>query len=216
MYSRPRPRTHRRDDKGSSDQPVWLMTFADMNMLLLAFFVFLVAVMNPSPKLEEALVLIRANIAGEPVPTRPRRAFVPTLYADDIEESTIREERIERQVAHLDRAEGVPDTNIKPIRFEPGSIKLSEGARAELATIADDDLRGYSNLIEIRGHAAAGESDEPWTLAWQRALEVGRYLIDQEKIRPVRLRLSSSGDVDPEGVGADGRVDLVPTGGFRE
>ena len=216
MQSRSRPNRHDRDEKNSGGQPVWLTTFADMNMLLLCFFVFLVAVMDPSPKLKEALEHIQLNISKEPLPTRAHHAFVPTLYAGVIEDSTIREESIDRRVARLDRDEGVRDTNIKPIRFEPGSIKLSEAARSELATIADDDLKGYSNLIEIRGHAAVGESDDPWTLAWKRALVVGRYLMDQEKIEPIRLRLSSSGDVDLEGAGADGRVDLVPTGGFRD
>ena len=223
MAVRSRSPARRPGDDSAQERPVWLITFADMTMLLLCFFIFMVALMSPSDeRLKEALKSIQTYLGKKRVTRVAAQAFVSTTYAKPIEQDILREPIPTRPDARR-QDEGTRAT-MRSVYFGEGKVALSPATRASLSQIADD-LRGYPSRIEVRGHAAGGESADTWTLSWQRALAVGRHLMAAGKIDPVRLRLCGCGDVDPAGrVGArpepggakaaDRRVEIIGTGEY--
>jgi chemotaxis protein MotB len=95
-----------------------------------------------------------------------------------------------------------------PVLFEPDSARLSPGAKGRLDRIAEL-VRGYNNVIQIRGHAAALELtgdgdnggrgfDSLWQLSHARARAVLDYLSsDAVGLRPGRFRLVAAADREP-------------------
>lgn len=99
------------------------------------------------------------------------------------------------------------------VTFEPGSAVLSANAKRQLRGIVET-VRGYNNIIEIRGHAApnevevsglavekptpAGRYTDLWRLSSDRAQAVMEYLTsEQNGLRESRFRLIANADREP-------------------
>lgn len=84
------------------------------------------------------------------------------------------------------------------VRFEPGSVELSDAARTAALEICQR-LRGRRWIIEVRGHAGAAETaelaDHGAHLSYQRAAEVGG-LFAANGIPWRRMRLVACGDTE--------------------
>jgi len=193
----------------------WIVSFADNVLLMMGFFVILLA-MNMGPKGSSD------GPAGETADDRiadvaiaVREAFHNPVSMD----SAIAEDQplIRRLRARASRGNVNTDSpdgdmqdvqSIRPtdwageggfVQFEERESLLSEDARATIAQISKKVV-GTRWMVEVRGHASKWETwrdnKKARDLAYQRAWSVGTELV-QNGVTWEQIRLVSSGDSAP-------------------
>ena len=176
-----------------SERPPWLVTFADLVALLLAFFVMLFATQRVERLPWEALIsslsrsLNSTQVERKPEPSAPRNirrlstrlavdlGYLEKLLHDKVAvEPALRDIRIRRGDAQLTIE--LPADSL----FPAGGAALTEGARRVIFSLAGI-LRDIGNRIDIHGHTdpspvrgAAHASN--WELSIARASAVADEL----------------------------------------
>jgi len=201
--------------------PEWLISFADMVMLMMGFFVILFA-MNFTPK--KAAASAQSPEDGEQAMPTPdmidfaiavRRAFNNDvdLASTDPKDKPLIERILARQAgageARDDGEEGREQEvrSIRPaprfgtgasLQFTERSATISAEDERMLATLATS-LRGLQSVIEVRGHTSAAEAfrepEQAMRLGFDRASAVAAVLA-REGVHWRRLRIASEGDHD--------------------
>jgi len=198
--------------------PAWVMTYGDMMSLLLTFFIILVALSEIKKEdqyraiVEEVQKSFGMKGGGGKLPTKddPELSLIDQL-------ETIQLKR--RPVPQLSNAEdpgmdGRESTVTKiredmqfvtggRITFEPGSAELTDRAKARLRRVGEL-LRGETNVIELRGHAASREAgnaadyEDEWALSVARARAAKDYVVSPELgLDPRRIRIVGCSDNEP-------------------
>ena len=207
----------KKQKKGPDD---WIMTYGDMMSLLLVFFIMLFALSEIKREdhfdvfVEAVQEAFGSKGGGGKLPTDddPRLTLIEVLEELQRHQDHGRTEMSQaedpgidgRQIQVTTVREGMRFVVGGRITFEPRSADLSEQARRQLRQVARE-VRGYNNLIELRGHADAGEAAEPgaahgdgWGLSHARARAVMQYLTSREVgIRRDRIRLVANADREP-------------------
>jgi outer membrane protein OmpA-like peptidoglycan-associated protein len=209
-------------EEGHEGAPEWLISFADNVTLMMGFFVILLALnMKPaasgsggsggaagggaestSPEMLDWVIGVRAafNNPVDVASTDPRDQLL-------VQRLMVRAGR--GQAAEPGPKGKFEETQtIRPsdyvgaggvVTFEPGSSELSSDGRASAEDIARN-LRGFTSVIELRGHTSAAEAHElangGASLAYARALAVAE-IIAAEGIEWRRLRLIACGAAEP-------------------
>lgn len=207
-------------EEGHEGAPEWMISFADNVALMMGFFVLLLALnMKPaasggsgdsggkgaesvSPEMLDWVIGVRAAF-NNPVDissTDPRdqllvqRLMVRAGRGQAVEpgpKGKFEETQTVRPSDYVG-AGGV-------VSFEQGSSELSPEARAAAEDIARN-LRGFTSVIELRGHTSAAEAHElangGASLAYARALTVAE-IIAAEGVEWRRLRLITCGAAEP-------------------
>lgn len=207
------------DEPEHEGAPEWLISFADMVMLMMGFFVILFA-LNVQPRGGEAGGGGEQpeGMAMQPQEIDPslveaiRRAFHSPLNPNDPRDANViraireqgegdasitgvdgKEHRVRspRDIEYYSGGIDVP--------FEFRSKTLERDARAAITAFAREH-DGHRYVIEIRGHAAQPEAfnrpDQAMDLGWARARAVyGQLIVDG--ISADRLRVMSAGVSEP-------------------
>ena len=219
--------------------PEWLISFADMVMLMMGFFVIMFA-MNIQPK--------GGNAGGggeqsDGVAAQPdmidfaiavRKAFHNDVdvTSDDPRDTMLIQRILASQHggAGESKDEGTKgkDKNVQSVRtsdyfgrgtsvlFAPRTAAVSEAASKTLAEVSKQ-LRGQSTVIEVRGHVGAseayGDPEAAMTLASDRALAAARRLaaggIDWWRIRIVGAGSGERVEPFPQDAAADAKNSRV-------
>lgn len=205
------------DEERSAGAPGWTVTFADLMCLLLCMFVLLFSMGRLEVKKFEAM--------SEVFQQTFRRKGPPT---DRVSGGTVGlNSRFGKASGHVARQSDDPDstrsrqktpptqgerlTTLRPgesfdvgtaILFDETSVEISESNRQVLSGLAQDELRGKMNLIEVRGHATArpdanSRYKDAWELAFARCYRTMQYLVDVQGIERRRIRLSVAGSNEP-------------------
>jgi chemotaxis protein MotB len=198
-----------------------MITYGDMATLLLVFFVFLFSVSEVrEEKFKAAVGSLRAQIGVRPrhgsvVESRPR---VETRRRDRREKERLGLPGTSKEV--LAAAQGKRSVVGGRVTFERNSAKLGTKARTTLRPVADE-LRGLRNVIEVRGHAEAGEcggdddaaraADLELDLSLARSAAVLRFLVADGGLRRTRLRAMGAGAEDgyKDDPAMDRRVEII-------
>ncbi|MDX2146311.1 MAG: flagellar motor protein MotB [Planctomycetota bacterium] len=220
--------------------PEWLISFADMVMLIMGFFVILLA-MNMGPKgasaasatqeaesegenpaMLDLVIALREGFNNPPSTSNPR---------DYILIQRMRERSSGE--ANQDAPPGnKPNVNsMRPsdyaglgatVAFDDSSDLLTTDARATIADLADR-VKGQKWIIEVRGHTSPMETfrniELGLELSYKRSVAVGRALVENG-VRWEQLRIAAASDNDRV-VGraydraadrANQRVEIIVTG----
>lgn len=202
--------------------PEWLISFADMVLLMMGFFVILFA-MNIADKsgADGAEAGVGSGIEWDEFVYEVRKAFNNPIPLDS---SNPEEQRFIE--AYLQKSQEQDGQSV-PGSLDPGlegdhdtvhTVRTSEyyglGAVVsfnndlsrldEVSTRRIDELaeriRGMSSIIEVRGHATSAEAyrdpQQAVQLAFDRALTASRRLAEQG-VRWERIRILSASDQDP-------------------
>ena len=189
----------------------WLLTYADMITLLLAFFVVMYAISRlDAQKYEAMTIAIRAAFrSGPPIllPVRheeppPSKAPVDPIssllrqvsaaLAEDLQANRI-------QIAAAADAVVLrfPDT----ILFDRGSAEMRNEARLLLSRVGGF-IGTLPNAIETEGHSdtlpiQSSQFPSNWELSVARATAVVRYLVETQGVSPFRLAARGLGEHKP-------------------
>lgn len=217
------PRRKGHGSGGHASGERWLLTYADLITLLLAFFVVMYALSQTDKKKYEELakslstsfhVLDSGGSQVAPMPPASRQiAIIPAVVPMASDNQAL--QRIERAinaVALKNGLEGAIQTRIEErglvvsisnsALFASGDDTILPGARKALDGIAEA-LRAAPNAIRVEGftddtpiHTARFPSN--WELSTGRATNVVRFLIDRHHLAPQRLSASGYGQYHPE------------------
>lgn len=201
--------------------PEWLISFADMVMLMMGFFVILFA-LNFTPK-QSAAQSQSPDDGSEQQPTPDMIDFaiaVRKAFNNEVDlASTNPKDKplIDRILARQsgagearDEGEAGREREVRSIRpaprfgtgasviFADQSAELTAEDAQMLASLARN-LRGLQSVIEVRGHASASEAfrepERAMRLGFERGFAVAEILA-REGVQWRRLRVTSEGDHD--------------------
>ena len=182
----------RLDFGGKPGKSVWLITFADLSGLMLAFFVLLYsmstleldkwkAAASRMTRGEPASVQLRpAPVSTQSVPVVDIPPALPLGYLGQILEQKIRQETAlgDVRVHRLDKmlVVSLPADAL----FLPDKAALTPSAQAALFRISGA-IAQVGNQIDVQGHTAPAASpstgtDWPWQLSLERAVAVADEL----------------------------------------
>lgn len=229
----------RRQKKGGSEIPEWVVTFGDMMTLLLCFFILLQAFseLKRDHEYQRVITAVKeafgyvGGVGVLPVDDPPLKSMVQVLEAmavksnnDQSRISRNTEQGIDGPHMRVTRIrEGIMFTIGGPGMFEPLSATMREPVRREVLKLVPL-LQGRRNKIEIVGHASSKylPEDSPWRdldeLSYARAVAV-KSLLAEAGIDDRVFRLKAVGDrepirpraTDPVDAAENRRVDVILT-----
>ena len=220
--------------------PEWMVSFADMVTILMAFFVVMFSMAGDKNEAKEEAVIGSLRRSLGPWPAMPEGRMVPKNH------------KLAAFAGLGERAtDGIKDDGQPGRRSPPGPpvIKLVQpGERTALgdALFFDEGVEGLSNelkdrlrltaraiagkpqRIEIRGHASrrpvagAAEADDRWELAWRRVRAAAEQLMSEGvEVERIRMAVAAepgaglAGD-DPRWLGKDSCVEVFLLNEFSE
>jgi chemotaxis protein MotB len=181
------------------EEEAWLLTYADMITLLMAFFVMLINFTKYDlPAMEEAAAAIKSEVKGG----EAQKSAVENLKTEiqDIVYNMQADQVV--QVAVDDK--GVVIELASSAFYRPGSAEFRDEAIPVLTQIAqslmDPKYNNYS--MEIEGHTdddpiSTAQYPSNWELSTGRATRVVRFLIDKG-MKPDRLKAIGFADTKPK------------------
>jgi len=191
-----------------SSNEIWLLTLSDLLMLLMIFFVFMLAVpyansSNPQPSEAMASETQQPGTAVKPV---EKNSSGPT----DDQAAAMLEQDLQAALAGGEEEKGVTIERLphavivtfpEQILFDSGQAKLKPTARPTLTAVAEF-IAGHPELsIEVQGHT----DDRPirnsrypsnWELSADRAIQVAKVLV-QRGADPVKIATKGLGEFHP-------------------
>ena len=199
----------------------WLLTYADMITLLMAFFIMMysMSVLNLA-KFREAAISIRSGFGGitpgqgasilgstglmsaRPSPIAGDSTGIAWRIVKPVQR-LIRENRVIRDNAKIyaDHRGLVLSLASDNVLFAPGSAEIRREARPVLIKIAQL-LRSVPNEVRVEGHTCnlptrSVSYPSNWELSTARATNVVRYLISTGKLSPSRMSAAGFADTRP-------------------
>lgn len=227
-------RRKRSDDKENLDR--WLLTYADLITLLLAFFIVMYSFSRvDAHKFREVSKALSGALKGgknQVVKDEDKIVFpgsgvfkighlnrIGQLIENKflkVQEETGQEPKVSTEITER----GLVIHIMESALFRMGSAQLEDQAKATLDLIAEEIIN-IPNHIRVEGHTddiPINTSRYPsnWELSSARATEVVRYLIDSYKLAPDRLSALGYGEFRPlrpnnsfENRARNRRVDVV-------
>ena len=218
-------------EEGGGHAPAWIVSFADMVILLMSFFVLLLATSSQKTATDEDLLKVLASV-------KVGFGYMPKANSKDpidIAAFQVLSQRKRggsgsgnqwKQTAAIDGQKNKErDTWLKaqsplgrPVFFAEHSIKLPADSAAELDQIAEL-IRHHYRAVVIQGHCSPDEATQDSSgghdLAFRRAV-VLRQALESRGIAPSRLRLvSCAAHATPKGLKAeDKRLAVVTMGNY--
>jgi chemotaxis protein MotB len=203
----------KRSEEDKENLERWLLTYADLITLLLAFFVMLYVFSKQDTRKYDAMTMQLKAIfsGGAGVVVEGGRTGSQTIEGASEGPSNI---QIRRELEKQIKAE-VQENNISVITdergivirimdkafYDTGKADLKEKARATLDKIAPV-IKNLPNEIRIEGHTdnvpiSTYEFKSNWELSVRRATEVVRYLVERGGISPKRISAAGYAEYRP-------------------
>lgn len=222
----------RREESNHAGMERWLLTYADMITLLMAFFIMMysMSVLNLG-KFRQAAVSIRSGFGGlvkgqgqsilgssgmfgsTPSPIEGDTAGVSWKVLKPLVEYVERSSRggagTPAAAISEDRRGIVITLSSDKLLFEPGSARIRPEARSVLSKIART-LEQTENLVQVEGHTCdlpprGSRYPSNWELSTARATEVLRYLVENERLPASRFSAAGYGSIRPVAQGGKDR-----------
>ncbi len=192
--------------------PLWIVTFSDMLMLLLTFFIFFYSVttLNKLPDIlkylqEEADVIIPIDRREFPVPQKV--ALVDKEYLKrekDVFESFrkfLKESGLAKDIKIRATGKEIKITIATPILFDTGDAKLKPRALPLLEKLSEL-FKNNDNYIRVEGHTDnmpinTEKYPSNWELSSARAISVIKAFVNNFMITPTRFEALGYGEYKP-------------------
>ena len=202
------------DDEPSS--PAWMATFADMMMLLMAFFVLIMSFSTMEvDKFKMAMGSLKGALGtlGVQKELQPSQSwFSPTMNAHQVKQKSllthieklreqIKKKGLEDKISIEEEGGEVYIQMKDDMMFHSGKAELKPTYFNLLSLIAKTFLAD-AKQIRVEGHTdnlpiQTKEYPSNWELSIQRALNVVRHFVNHENIHPAKLIIAGFGEHKP-------------------
>lgn len=206
--------------EGHENAERWLLTYADMITLLVAFFIMMysMSVMNLA-KFHQVAMSIKSGFGGtvsgaghsvldqsggegkKPTILPEMNPAQPASIAKQIR-SYIKERKLEKDLRVKVTERGVVVTIVTDdMLFPKGQASITEPTGRVLDKVSSI-IAHTTNLIRVEGHTDDLPINTPrypsnWELSTSRATTVVRYLIENDRIDPARISAAGYADSRP-------------------
>ena len=210
---------------------MWIVSFADMVILLMSFFVLLLCQgqqkSKPDDELLKILASVKAGFGNRPSPNSKDKMDIAVLQVlSQRGKSSVVPSGMRwlpaaingKQVKERDNFLKAQSNVGKPVRFTRDSDALSRPIRAELELVAEV-IRHHYRMIVIQGHCSQDEASrdpqEGHDLSFRRGLAV-RAALEDYGVGAARMRIVSCGSHEKlNDIGAnDHQVVVVTMGSY--
>ncbi len=200
----------------------WLITFADMSLLLLAFFILLFSLSSlDTQRFGEFSDAIRQNLGTQSVKDKSGKAAEAVDDEATLDAVRLQRELVERQQKAFDsmrtylnqknlegKVGAVFDNGVITLRlpgdvvFKPGEIELTDEAKKILPDIREMLTKQSGQTINIRGYTddlpppPGSRFKDNWEISSLRAVTVLRYMLGAG-IEAKRLTATGLADMYP-------------------
>jgi chemotaxis protein MotB len=189
----------------------WLMSYADMVTLLMAFFLAMLSVSHVDPVLFEQMKKgLRSDIGKDKDVKTPLGEIKHDL------DSLLAAERGRGEVSIDLGRDGIILEFSSSAVFDPGKADIGPAARANMDKVANamKDIEYYKFAVDIEGHTdnipiKTLQFPSNWELSVSRATNIVRYLIDKG-IPSERLKAAGYADTKPKAPNVDGDGKPLP------
>jgi chemotaxis protein MotB len=212
----------------------WLLTYADLITLLLAFFIVMYSMSRIDAKKFGAMSnALSGALKGRDLALREQAMFSVLDDAGrgplDVGDLRLIESKIKEQVetSNLGDAVSTKMTDrglvihiMEGALFEEAKADLTQSAMAVLRTVAEE-IKKVPNQVRVEGHTDPRPISTPkfpsnWELSTARATSVLRFLVDSTGVSPDRISALGFGEFrpivpndSPGNMAQNRRVDIV-------
>jgi chemotaxis protein MotB len=227
-------RRRRKGTEPAENHERWLLTYADLITLLLAFFIVMYSMSRiDAARFENMSNALSGVLQGKEMALDVREILAATDGAGggplDYDGLMIVQEDLDRDVreANLGLAvysvatdRGLVIHIMEGALFEDGQADLTASAR-DVLRVVGADIKKTENHIRVEGHTDPRPISTPrfpsnWELSTARATSVLRYMVDSVGLAPERVSALGFGEFrplspndSPEGMAKNRRVDIV-------
>jgi len=197
----------------------WLITYADLITLLLAFFILMYTMSKQDArKYEEVAAHLRAIFSGNagilakgsssgktPMEVSFKgasdTAAIKAQLEKEIKELGDQDKNATERISLINDERGLVVRAMEKAFFDTGKADLGPKARKALDGIAPV-LKGMANAVRVEGHTDnvpinTFEFRSNWELSVRRATEVVRYLIEGHQFPPDRISATGYAEYRP-------------------
>ena len=195
----------------------WLLTYADLITLLLAFFIMMYTFSKQdAQKYNEVTAHLKSIFSGGSGIAKKGNleGKLPVDLQMQIGSNAMIEERIKQEFREIADENGLYDnitvfTDARGVVvrimdkafYDEGKADLKQGAKNALNKIIPI-MKGIKNHIRIEGHTddtpiSKGEFKSNWELSVRRATEVVRYIVEKGPIAPDRVSATGYAEYRP-------------------
>lgn len=223
------PRRRKRLESHSNHER-WLLTYADLITLLLAFFIVMYSMSRLDAKkfgrMADAFngVLRGGQAVLQPAGVEAQGSGLLDLgelksLGTQIQDKVVTEQ-LQDKIETLQDERGLVIRVLESAAYDPGSADLKPQMHSILNVLAGE-LRSMDNHLRVEGHTDDRPISTPrfpsnWELSTSRATGVVRYLVEEMKLDPSRVSALGYGEFRPiagndqaEGRARNRRVDLI-------
>jgi len=195
-------------DHKTDTSDLWIVPYADFMSVLMIFFLLMYAFAY-SYKSDNRFKRIVTNIQQE----------MGGKIDTELVERMIEQERTGQMVSKFDEmieklklnnmvsvnsnAEHIKIVFANPVLFGPGEYRLKTESRELLRDMAQIILKATDNEIVVEGHTdnipftGTGRFKSNWELSVARAMEVVKYLVEEQGLAPARMAAAGYGEFRP-------------------
>jgi chemotaxis protein MotB len=182
----------------------WLMSYADMVTLLMAFFLAMLSVSTVEPALFEAMKKgLRADLGKDNEAKTPLGEIKHDL------DSLLAAERAEGSVLVEMRKDGIVVEFSSSAIYDPGKADIGPAAKANMDKVlgAVKNIDYYPFKIDIEGHTdnvpiKTLQFPSNWELSVNRATNIVKYFVEKG-ISAERLKAAGYADTKPKAPNVD-------------
>jgi len=211
----------RLDDEEESDSSEWLITFSDLTMLMLVFFIMLYSMSSPDTgKVDSALQSVTAALGGkaDKLATSTISREEAGVILDQVmmqKQIQIAQKKVFSDVKYLQTKKGLEgliganfEDGVITIRapgdvlFAKGEVNLSDKGREVILAMKDFFAQHPDQTINIRGYTddmqpvSGSRFRDNWEVSSLRAVNVLRLLM-QMGVESKRLTSTGLADMNP-------------------
>lgn len=200
--------------KEEAEDEGWLITFADMSVLLMSFFILMFALASPDSK--QLMNNISASLRQQGFYLDNVPELDPSQNLKKELSLAVAQNGYDQYIAAQENSRGVDVELASSAFFEQGSAKFSKDALPMLKIVAQQlvPLSNQDLIVEVVGHTDDSPVTSPiypsnWELSAARSANVVRYLIANQ-FPAAKLRTVGAADTEPKAPNRDEAGNPLP------